>query len=424
MRSAGDDGGEQGQDRRSDSLRQPPYLDLYWQRTNGSGVKGALQVAHAFLGLRLQCAQCHRHPHDVWQQDDLLSFANFFMRVSNPASGTGSSPSVAKEADRPAQGSQGTERPRRRNSATRPKTSRWPKTEGAKLRAEVKTLNEKAQALEAAGQRLKATEIHTGGKATFASVTSTLGKQQSKQFRMLGETKQQSIPRRQGSSRGGDGLAAAAGQSVLRPRHRQPRVGALLRPGHHRPARSAVAAQSRVASRSARRTAAPISSSHGYDLKHLHRTILSSRTYQQSAQTNATNRGDTTNYASFYLRRLPAEVLVDALNHATGGSETYPPDLYLPAGTRALEVAGSTGQRAGAGQLAICLPTSSAGPCAARTCSATASATPSRPSCRPCTSPIIRRCGRRSPRRRDESPRSSRILPTTTNGSTNCFSGR
>ena len=25
--------------------------------------------------------QCHRHPHDVWQQDDLLSFANFFMGV-------------------------------------------------------------------------------------------------------------------------------------------------------------------------------------------------------------------------------------------------------------------------------------------------------------------------------------------------------
>src|SRR5262249_25377167 len=42
-------------------------------------------------------------------------------------------------------------------------------------------------------------------------------------------------------------------------------------------------------------------------------------------------------------RRLPAEVLVDALNHATGGSETYPPDLYLPPGIRALEVAGSAG---------------------------------------------------------------------------------
>src|SRR5262249_50557585 len=36
---------------------------------------------HAFLGLRLECAQCHRHPHDVWQQDHFLSFANFFMHV-------------------------------------------------------------------------------------------------------------------------------------------------------------------------------------------------------------------------------------------------------------------------------------------------------------------------------------------------------
>ena len=40
-----------------------------------------MQIAHAFLGLRLECAQCHRHPHDIWQQDDLLSFANFFMNV-------------------------------------------------------------------------------------------------------------------------------------------------------------------------------------------------------------------------------------------------------------------------------------------------------------------------------------------------------
>ncbi len=56
-------------------------LDLYWQRRGSDGVSGTLQVAHAFLGLRLECAQCHRHPHDVWQQDDLLDFANFFMRV-------------------------------------------------------------------------------------------------------------------------------------------------------------------------------------------------------------------------------------------------------------------------------------------------------------------------------------------------------
>src|SRR5207253_1528849 len=61
--------------------RQRRTLDLYWQRNSSTGVSAALQVAHAFLGLRLECAQCHRHPHDVWQQDDLLAFANFFMTV-------------------------------------------------------------------------------------------------------------------------------------------------------------------------------------------------------------------------------------------------------------------------------------------------------------------------------------------------------
>src|SRR5439155_21345147 len=32
-------------------------LDTYWQRRAAVGVSGTLQVAHAFLGLRLECAQ-------------------------------------------------------------------------------------------------------------------------------------------------------------------------------------------------------------------------------------------------------------------------------------------------------------------------------------------------------------------------------
>src|SRR6185437_15728429 len=61
--------------------RKRKTLDLYWQRRGSAGLGGALQTAHAFLGIRLECAQCHRHPHDVWRQEDLLDFTNFFMRV-------------------------------------------------------------------------------------------------------------------------------------------------------------------------------------------------------------------------------------------------------------------------------------------------------------------------------------------------------
>jgi hypothetical protein len=58
-----------------------------------------------------------------------------------------------------------------------------------------------------------------------------------------------------------------------------------------------------------------------YDLRWLHRTILESRTYQQASVPAASAASDHTHYASFPLRRLPAEVLIDALNSATGTME-------------------------------------------------------------------------------------------------------
>lgn len=38
-------------------------------------------VAQSFLGIRLQCAQCHNHPFDRWTQDDYYGFAAFFAQV-------------------------------------------------------------------------------------------------------------------------------------------------------------------------------------------------------------------------------------------------------------------------------------------------------------------------------------------------------
>jgi hypothetical protein len=38
-------------------------------------------VAQLFLGLRLQCAQCHHHPFEKWSQKDYYSFSAFFSRV-------------------------------------------------------------------------------------------------------------------------------------------------------------------------------------------------------------------------------------------------------------------------------------------------------------------------------------------------------
>ena len=38
-------------------------------------------VAQLFLGVRMQCCQCHHHPFERWSQDDYYSFAAFFAQV-------------------------------------------------------------------------------------------------------------------------------------------------------------------------------------------------------------------------------------------------------------------------------------------------------------------------------------------------------
>jgi hypothetical protein len=44
-------------------------------------LKTAENVAQVFLGIRVQCAQCHNHPFDRWTLDDYYSFAAFFAQI-------------------------------------------------------------------------------------------------------------------------------------------------------------------------------------------------------------------------------------------------------------------------------------------------------------------------------------------------------
>lgn len=62
---------------------------------------------------------------------------------------------------------------------------------------------------------------------------------------------------------------------------------------------------------------------HGFDQKHLLRTILKSRLYQQSSDPNETNAGDLRNFSRSYRRRLPAEVLLDSLSTITAKPEEF-----------------------------------------------------------------------------------------------------
>src|SRR5207244_4380174 len=61
---------------------------------------------------------------------------------------------------------------------------------------------------------------------------------------------------------------------------------------------------------------------HDFDMKWLHREIVSSDAYQRSWKTNETNRLDERNFSRSVVRRLPAEVLVDAVAQATASGKT------------------------------------------------------------------------------------------------------
>ncbi len=69
----------------------------------------------------------------------------------------------------------------------------------------------------------------------------------------------------------------------------------------------------------------------GYDLKRLLRLILTSRTYQLSAlRPPPAGSAAEANFASYPLRQLDAEVLIDALNRITGSTELYTSPIPEP----------------------------------------------------------------------------------------------
>lgn len=73
----------------------------------------------------------------------------------------------------------------------------------------------------------------------------------------------------------------------------------------------------------------------GFDIKRLIKTILNSATYQLSSETNEANVKDDRYYSHYIVRRLPAEVILDALSQVTGVPERF---TGFPVGTRAMQL--------------------------------------------------------------------------------------
>jgi hypothetical protein len=276
-------------------------LDLFWRRQQPVPIdQWGQKTAAAFMGVRLECAECHKHPFDRWTQADYRSFANVFASVA-----VGVAPDAQKafrdataERQKPKAGTKAPQqRPQLREvfvaAATRglmpnPDTNR--------------PLNPKAlggpEMTAAAGKDLRVDLfdwLHDPGNPFFA----------------------RSFANRVWGHYFGQGIVHPVDDfSLANPPSNEKLLDALARDF----------------------------ADHKYDLRALERTILLSRTYQLSRLPNASNRFDRVNYAHSYVRPLMAEVVVDALNAALGVKETFGPEV--PAGCRAIEVGSSRVQNA------------------------------------------------------------------------------
>jgi hypothetical protein len=330
-------------------------LDLYWQRRGADGVGGAMQVAHAFLGLRLECAQCHRHPHDVWRQEDLLEFANFFTRVRKVGFQDGNEKKFpetaalfkkyndeakALEADvkrrKESEGKKLDDDAKKaaadaKKLADAPKPLSDAQTEelarlkavvakADKFRAETAALERRAKMLPEVARRLLHAEIRLLPPGPTAKVTSPLGTAEAKALRLLGEADAVTLPddrdpreavmawmRRPDNPYFAKAVvnrvwAHYFGRGIIDP---PDNLSAFNPPTH--PELLNELCDGFVANK--------------YDLHWLHRTILNSRTYQQSSTPAKEAEADRTHFAAYPLRRLPAEVMLDALNAATGARD-------------------------------------------------------------------------------------------------------
>ncbi|HYT94069.1 MAG TPA: DUF1549 and DUF1553 domain-containing protein [Gemmataceae bacterium] len=235
---------------------QPP---VGWYNVLRTPTALADDTAQVFLGTRIQCAQCHHHPYEKWSQDDYWGLAAFFARVQ----------------------------------LVNPKNPVQPKKANAKPGA-----NDTRVVLAAEGR-----------------LTSPQGKGYARPRLLAGEE-----------------LDLPASEDP-----RQKLVDWMVHPDNPFFARALVNrywahffGRGIVEMPDDMRVSNPPSNpallealardfiAHQFDLKHLIRTICTSKTYQLASRPNAHNARDKQNFARFHARRLPAEVLFDAIDQVTG----------------------------------------------------------------------------------------------------------
>jgi hypothetical protein len=228
-------------------------------------------TAQVFLGVRLQCARCHHHPMEVWSQDDYWSLAATFARLE-----------VKQTQELGGQGRFG----------------------GIKLLRVTQKIPE--------SRRLPMERLPKAlGGPSFAAVAETDDPRVALAEWLVAADNPffaRNFANRYWSYLFGVGLVEQVDD--LRDTNPPSLPGVL----------DALAADFR---------------DHGYDLKHLLRTICNTRVYQLASRLDPERDRDGRLFTHRVPRQLPAEVLLDSVSRIVGIPETFD---GVPAGTRAISL--------------------------------------------------------------------------------------
>ncbi|MFC5455107.1 DUF1549 and DUF1553 domain-containing protein [Prosthecobacter fluviatilis] len=265
------------------STYHEPETNFY--RANRTPELRATTAAQVFLGTRLQCAQCHNHPFDRWTQDDYYNWSAVFARVDYKIL---EDIKPRDKSDKHEFNGEQVVFLNAKLNLQNPRTGE--KAQARFLGADMPRLAEKEDELQAAANWLTSPQHPLFAKAQANRIW----------YHLMGH-----------------GLVDPVDDMRL------------TNPASH-PQLLEELAQDLVRS--------------GFDLRHLIRTIMLSRTYQLDSTPTQTNAADLLNYSHHLPRRLSAEQLLDSLYSAL----RVTPDFNgWERGTRASQIPGPANGRGG-----------------------------------------------------------------------------
>lgn len=252
----------------------------YWTRRSMQQPSDAAQAfAHNFLGIRLQCAQCHKHPFAAWTQDDFKDFSQFFENVKFgiPSQSQERYGELAKQFGISLRGDN-----------------------GVAIRSDVLRHARR-------GQTVPWRELYVATRAQ--PVTLSLLRSETIELE-ADEDPRESIMRWMLSSDNPWFARAFVNRVWASYFH----VGIVDPPDDLNPANPP--------------SNGPLLDwltagfvQHNYDMKWLHREIVTSHTYQRSWRPSVNNADDRRNFSRAIPRRMPAEVVYDSIKQALAASD-------------------------------------------------------------------------------------------------------